>query len=292
MLKKILIATDLSDSSFSLIECLKELKVLGVETVVLTHVIDLKYATLVPQQVIDESLEMLTKQAEILTDSGVTVVTDLKLGIPHTEILNTANANSVSAILVGSHGKSVAKEILLGSVTSQLIEEANLPILIMKMSLLQTAKKVRYCSVKMANLFKNILFPTDFSEENKAAINFLSAMKEYLEKITIIHVQEPIMSEQAIEFDIQELDAIDLKRLEDIEKIFKPQIKTSKDVLHGLPNLEITDFIKAHRFSLVVMGTRGLGAAARFFLGSNTRYVIRHSETPVLIIPSKKGDVH
>lgn len=287
MLKKVLIATDLSESSFSLINCLKELKLFGVQSVILQHVIDLKYALTVPQKLIDESLNILAKQAEILTEDGLTVFTDLKQGVPHIEILKSAKDNGVSAVIVGSHGKSIAKEIVLGSVTSQLIEEAQIPLLVVRMSLFDNAAKSRSCMIKVSHLFKNVLLPTDFSPENKAAIEFLRGMKQYIEKIHVVHVQEPIMLEQPIEFDMQELDAINIKRLQDVCSVFEG-VKTTCEVLHGIPNLEIVDYSKAHRFTLIVMGTRGLGAAARFFLGSNTRYVIRHSELPVFIIPSKK----
>lgn len=291
MMNKVLIATDLSEASFSMIDCLKELKLLGVQSVVLQHVIDLKYAITVPQKLIDESINMLAKQAEMLSEVGLAVFTDLKQGIPHVEILKSAHDNKVSAIIVGSHGKSVAKEILLGSVTSQLIEEADLPLLVVRMSLFDSAAKKRSCAVKMSHLFKSVLFPTDFSEENKTAVEFLKNMKQYIEKLHVIHVQEPIMLEQPIEFDMQELDAIAMKRLNELCSDFKKEdVKVVCEVLHGLPNLEILDYSKAHHFSLIVMGTRGLGAAARFFLGSNSRYVIRHSELPVFIIPSKKGE--
>lgn len=288
MIKKVLIATDLSDASFSLVDCLKELKLFGVQSVVLQHVIDLKYATTVPQKLIDESINLLAKQAEMLSEDGLTVYTDLKQGIPHIEILKAAWDNNVSAIIVGSHGKSVAREIVLGSVTSQLIEEADLPLLIIRMSLFDTTAKARSCAIKMTHLFKDVLFPTDFSDENKAAIEFLKGMKQYIEKLHVVHVQEPLMLEQPIEFDMQELDAINIKRLQDICNDFKPELKVTCEVLHGLPNLEILDYSKAHHFTLIVMGTRGLGAAARFFIGSNSRYIIRHSELPVFIIPSKK----
>ncbi len=288
MIEKVLIATDLSESSFSMINCMKELRLLGVRSVVLLHVIELKYALSVSQQVIEESMNLLTKQAEILSEDGLTVFTELKQGIPHSEIIQSAKSNNVSAVIVGSHGKSIAKEIILGSVTSQLIEEANIPLLVIRISLFDSSVKTRSCQTKTAHLFERVLFPTDFSEENQATLDFLKNMKTYIKNLHIIHVQEPVMLEQPFEFDFQELDAIDLKRLEDIENIFKPEVNTTVEVLHGLPNLEIIDYSKGHHFTLIVMGTRGLGKASRFFLGSNTRYVIRHSELPVFIIPKKE----
>jgi nucleotide-binding universal stress UspA family protein len=287
MLDKILISTDLSASSFNLIQCMLEAKNFGVQSIVLTHVIDMKYAVIVPSYLESESKDILRKEAEVLTSQGFPVQTDLRMGIPWPEILDSARENKVAAIVVGSHGKSIAREIVLGSVTSELIEQADLPVLIMRMNELDTEKKMRLCSSKIAHLFDNVVFPTDFSDENKQALHFVKEMGKYIKKITLIHVQEPILLEQPIEFDMQELDAIDLSRLADMEKEITGCHDKSRDVLHGIASIELADYINRGGYSLVVMGTRGLGATKRFLLGSASRYVIRHSNTPVMIVPKR-----
>lgn len=288
MLKKILVASDLSSTSYNLIECLTAFKNFGCKEIVLLHVIDLKYAVTVPDFTIEETERLLQNQAEILTKFDIIVKTEIRNGIPWSEILESAKANDVSAVVVGSHGRSTAAEIILGSVTSELIEQANLPLCVIRMSEYDTAKKSRSCATKLEHLFDNVLFTTDFSEENKAAIHFLKNMKDLIKKITIVHVQEPILLEQPIEIDLEALDAIDLNRLEDVRKeIGIEKALTNLEILHGKPSLEIVDFIKLGKFTLVVMGTRGLGLAARMLLGSNSRYVIRHAGIPVMIIPQK-----
>lgn len=286
MLSNILVATDLSGTSYNMLQSLIELKNFRVSNIVLTHVIDLKYSPSAPQELKDESLRLLDKEAEILINEGFNVKLDLRVGTCWKEILDSANENKASMIIVGSHGKSIASEIILGSVTSELIEHANLPVLILKMSDFDTEKKARLSSIRIAHLFDNVLFATDFSKETEGVKKFLKDNREFIKDLTIIFVQEPIILEQPIEFNLQELDSIALRRLEDLER--EIGIPARKELLHGHPSLEISDFINTDKFTLVVMGTRGLGLASRVLLGSTSRYVVRHSKTPVLIIPSQK----
>lgn len=286
MLKKLLVPTDLSPTSYNLLECIKPFKSYGTEEIILMHTIDTKYALTIPENTIEETQKLLENQAEMLVNYNFKVTTDLRTGTPWKEIIESAKKHKISLILIGSHGRSIPGEIILGSVTSELIEQANIPILIIKMTDYDTEKKARTCSTKLEHLFDHVLFPTDFSEENKACRHFLRENKNIIKKLTIIYVQEPILLEQPIEFNVEELDAISFKRLEDIKKQIDIE-NTQIEVLHGKASLEIIDYIESGRFSLVTMGTRGMGLTARILLGSNARYVIRHSKIPVLIIPQK-----
>jgi nucleotide-binding universal stress UspA family protein len=286
MLKKILVPTDLSATSYNLLECIKPFRNFGAEEIVLLHVIDLKYALNVPENTVTETKMLLEKQAEKLLEAGFTVNIDLRTGIPWKEIIESAETNKVSLILIGSHGRSIAGEIILGSVTAELIEQANMPILVIKMSEYDTTKKARNCTTKLEHLFDSVLFTTDFSEESKTCIKFLKQNKALINKLTIIYVQEPILLEQPIEFNIEEIDAISRDRLENIKQQIGVE-NTTTEVLHGKPSLEIVDYTQSNKFTLILMGTRGMGLTARLLLGSNSRYVIRHSKIPVLIIPNK-----
>lgn len=286
MLKKILLPTDLSSTSYNLVECIGVFRNYGTEEIVLTHTIDTKYALTIPESTIEETQRLLKNQAEILANLNFKVTTDLRTGTPWKEIIESAKTHKTSLIVIGSHGRSVAGEIILGSVTSELIEQANMPIMVIKMTEYDTTKKARTCATKLEHLFDHVLFPTDFSDESQACKNFIKDNKNLIKKLTIIYVQEPLLLEQPIEFNIEELDAISLKRLEDLKNKIGVG-NTQIEILHGKPSLEIIDYIESGRFSLVAMGTRGLGLAARIILGSNARYVIRHSKIPVLIVPQR-----
>jgi len=59
--------------------------------------------------------------------------------------------------------------------------------------------------------------------------------------------------------------------------------KSSIEVLIGEPGPTLVDYLKEQEADLAVLGTRGLGGAARLFLGSVSNHLLRHSPCPVLV---------
>ena len=53
----------------------------------------------------------------------------------------------------------------------------------------------------------------------------------------------------------------------------------------GKPGEAICGVIKECEADLVVMGSRGMGAIRRTFVGSVSDYVLHHSHVPVIICP-------
>ena len=60
----------------------------------------------------------------------------------------------------------------------------------------------------------------------------------------------------------------------------EPQLKAGK------PAEEILDAADAGGFDLIVVGSRGKSAAARFLMGSVSERVVRHASRPVLVARS------
>lgn len=67
-----------------------------------------------------------------LKKSGLKVKTRLEKGIPFRDILKVEEEEKVSVIVVGSHGKSNIKEMLLGSVSEKVIRKSKKPVLVVK----------------------------------------------------------------------------------------------------------------------------------------------------------------
>ena len=53
-------------------------------------------------------------------------------GIPLREILRTEEEESVSVIVIGSHGRTNLEEIFLGSVSEKVIRKCKKPVLVIK----------------------------------------------------------------------------------------------------------------------------------------------------------------
>jgi len=67
-----------------------------------------------------------------LEEQGLKVRVEIKEGIPFREIIEVADEEGVSLIVIGSHGKSMVREMLLGSVSEKVARKAKQPVLIVK----------------------------------------------------------------------------------------------------------------------------------------------------------------
>jgi nucleotide-binding universal stress UspA family protein len=140
MFKKILFPTDFSDVSQKAVKYIKQLKGAGAQEVIVLHVIDEK-ELLVLSRVPDQYLQITTlMEKEIAKElavveadmaaEGFSVKLKVKTGKPFTEIMMTATEEKVSIIVVGSHGKSNIGEMLMGSVSENVIRHSKVPLLV------------------------------------------------------------------------------------------------------------------------------------------------------------------
>jgi len=143
MFKKILYPTDFSEVSKKAINYIKQLKNAGTEEVVVLHVLNEKGVeamALYASGSFDELLQRVEKEAADemkkieadLKESGFKVKLRIEIGIPLTDILKVEQEEGVSAIVIGSHGKSNVKEMLLGSVSEKVIRKSKNPVLVIR----------------------------------------------------------------------------------------------------------------------------------------------------------------
>jgi nucleotide-binding universal stress UspA family protein len=143
MFKKILYPTDFSEVSKKAINYIKQLKDAGTQEVVVLHVLNEKgveamalYASgsfdELLQRVEKEAVDEMKKIEADLKESGFKVKLRIEIGIPLTDILKVEEEEGVSAIVIGSHGKSNVKEMLLGSVSEKVIRKSKNPVLVIR----------------------------------------------------------------------------------------------------------------------------------------------------------------
>ena len=122
----------------------------GTREVVLVHVIDQKDVTLIASgghgflgtvpdqetqtqsQLREEIQHRIIDTRRALERLGLEVVVRMPLGIPGKEIVAAADAEGVSLIIIGSHGRSNIRERLLGTVSEYVVKNAHQPVLVVK----------------------------------------------------------------------------------------------------------------------------------------------------------------
>jgi nucleotide-binding universal stress UspA family protein len=125
MFHKILYPTDFSDRSREALPYLEKLKNAGTEEVVILNVIDSQGRYMSAEKKAD-------RIAGRLNEIGIKTIIRVEEGIPTEEILRVEEEEEVSLIVLGSHGISNIKEMLLGSVSEKVIKNAKCPVLVVK----------------------------------------------------------------------------------------------------------------------------------------------------------------
>lgn len=135
---RVLYPTDWSDCATEALRYLKALKDAGVEEVIVVHVMDEKAMKLQTPEKFKEferiDREKLEKVKTELTEKGFRVRTRLHVGKPGPDLIKIAKEEDVSLIVMGSHGKGYVEGILWGSVSRNVIEYSDRPVLLIKSS--------------------------------------------------------------------------------------------------------------------------------------------------------------
>lgn len=150
MFKRILFPTDFSKPSLKVLDYIPAFQEAGTREVVLVHVLDPREITLIAAggqgflgTVPDRETEVQRQQREeiqhriidirrVLEKQGLEVTVRTPIGTPGAEIVAAADADGVSLIVIGSHGRSNLRDRLLGTVSEYVIKNAHQPVLVVK----------------------------------------------------------------------------------------------------------------------------------------------------------------
>ncbi|SDD52174.1 universal stress protein [Peptococcus niger] len=143
--------------------------------------------------------------------------------------------------------------------------------------------------------YQKILVPFDGSDPSKNAIEEARMMQSiYPADITLLQVlPNPYADRGSIGYRMlntpyganaeayEEAQA----ELSALKEGFAHPDQVSLLLVEGAVATAIVDVIEKGKYDLVIMGSEGLGQALkRFLLGSVTKYVLEHVDTPVLVL--------
>lgn len=134
LFRKVLYPTDFSKNSLQGLEFIKHFNKTVTEEIVVLHVQDIRVILPYLKDKLPEfnhiDSERLLRIKEQLTSFGYRVKTILQTGHPITEINKAAAEESVSVIVLGSHGKSSEEGVVVGSVADAIALSHVRPVLI------------------------------------------------------------------------------------------------------------------------------------------------------------------
>jgi len=175
-------------------------------------------------------------------------------------------------LVVGSKGLDALDRFMLGSVSTNLIHHATCPVLVVK---------------DEAAPLRRITLATDGSDASAKALEFVLTKfqpdrstgkgRRVPIHVSVIHVM-PFLK-------YPELKEAGHKLIEQsVRELIKAGFTAEAVCQLGKPAEEIMKVASKHHADLIVMGAKGLGAIARFLLGSVSTRVVQHANCSVLVV--------
>jgi nucleotide-binding universal stress UspA family protein len=223
-----------------------------------------------------EKLENLGLKVTINVDVIVNAVTRAPVS---RAILEVAENENVSLIVIGARGINPIQELLLGSVSSFVLRHAKTHVLVMHFPPVPDRAEVTLESCQQ-KLFSKVLVPTDFSQSAEDSSELIKTMRG-IEEIIILHVITRAESPAEIEDSVKGAYI----RLEDMKKKFiDAGVGVQLQVRTGDPATIILAVAAEENVSLIAMNAFGLDWLREMVLGSTTFTVVRRAQKPVLVI--------
>ncbi len=142
-------------------------------------------------------------------------------------------------------------------------------------------------------MFKKILYPTDFSDVAKSALDFVKQLKDAgAEEVVVLHIIDKSSLDALamytskdflqIEKDWEASAASQMSSIEDElkEAGFEVKVRIEKEI----PFIGILKVEEEEDVSAIVIGSHGVSNVQEMFLGSVSEKVIRKAKKPVLVV--------
>ncbi len=229
----------------------------------------------------------LSGEAQRLLDERAARHGEVKLhehlaeGLPHDEINRVAEEQGATLIVMGTHGRTGLKRMLLGSVAERVVRTSPIPVI--------TIPPPQDGEEPLAAV-RRIACPVDFSDVSKQAIALALELGERLgaEEVELLHVfQLPLsfVADTGPLLDAEVLATLRAQRAQDMDALLAEHrdapVKVSGRVLEGVDYATVVKTLEAGAHQLVVMTTHGRGGAMHLLLGSVAERVVRTSPVPV-----------
>jgi len=207
------------------------------------------------------------------------------------EIVDYAEKENISLIVMATHGRTGIKRWALGSTADKVIRAAKCPVLLIRAN---------------ANVSKNvhldkILVPLDGSKQSEAVLPYIENLAPKLKpNISLLSIVERpyhystyaagpgfegILRTPYTEEETKPLKVVVEKYLESVsEKLMASGIKTSHEVKIGSAGEEIIKTEGKIHPDIVAMSTHGESGFSRWEYGSIADKVMRAGNTPLLLV--------
>lgn len=280
MFKKVLIAVDFSGPAMELFNAIGDLKKMGLEELVIVHVVRIETTGLGIGAHRKRFLAKVNAKCEELRKEGFQVKVLQPVGSPAEEIRRISEEENVDLILIGSIGEgSMVRELFLGSTVNNVVRLATKPVLVEKFDKIGK-NPVRKVIFPEGGAPK-ILLATDFSRSSAKLFDFFCQKTDIFKNIVLFHAVDEGYTEEQLKNNRKKA----LGKLEKWTNEFRERgAEVEVVVSEGIASEEVLKAVKECGATLVGISRRGRGIINELLIGSTADPVVRRSSSPVLLL--------
>jgi len=206
----------------------------------------------------------------------------LRSGEVWSALNDVVKKEQVDLVVLGTHGRTGAERLVVGSVAEEILRRAQCPVLTVG-----PGASLREGAIKPGNWARNILYATDFSPESFAAVPYaLSMAQENQSKLSLLYVVDRSDHEYN-----QDRTRVLAYLIEELRKLVPPDAELWCEpeyrIEFGSPAESILETSGQLNADLIVMGVRSPGEhlfAATHLPYSTVHKVIVGAQCPVLTV--------
>jgi nucleotide-binding universal stress UspA family protein len=186
----------------------------------------------------------------------------------------------IDLIVLGTHGRTGAQKLLMGSVAEEVFRQAHVPVL--------TVGPLARRDTHKSAQFRNVLFAADFSPASVAAAPYaISMAQENQARLLLLHVmKEP--ENQRTEKELQDAVSSATAQLHElVPESAEAWCKPETIVLTGNPADKILEAARERHADLIVVGLHdhhGHLAAATHLARTTAHKIVANATCPVLTV--------
>jgi len=270
-MKRILVPVDFSEYSIEALKVASQIARKNHCEIILLHLLELPHrvndtfgdSKSIPEIIFfkNKAIENLEELMESPFLKGIDVFESVEFNKVDLGVIDSSKKNNADLIIMGSHGTSGFKELLVGSNTEKIVRYSTIPVLVIK---------------KEAKEFKatNFVFASDFSKETikpfRKMLEFAKIFNSKLFLVTICtpssfkttNTTEKIMENFIANFDVEN---------------YTTHIFNDTNIENGIIN-----FSKSINADLIGICTHGRTGLAHFYNGSIGEDLVNHASKPII----------
>ena len=281
MFRTALIALDHSAAQGPLLNCLSDLREMGVARVVLTHVVRVGYGQGAEYGNKGAFEDWLEECAAPLRDAGLDVEVDVRAaGEVAPEILDAAAAHGAGLIVIGSRGQNMVRGLFLGSVAREVIQLSALPVRLEWIEV-NGEDGAETCERACHAGLRRVLLATDFSPQARPAEAAAAGLAGRAGGVDIVHVLSPAEAGRYTRWPIMARAALD----NIAHEIAAAGCAAEVHLAEGKPSEEIARLAGERDADLIVVGKHGQNWVESVAIGSTAANLCEIARRPVLMVP-------